>query len=696
MLKFQTKDFPVDKSLDPKKVLPAVPGKADVSRWEAKLKAVLQTWMESRNSPFMQLRKHLGSSLISDQPEPQPESDDTKSSIIPLVYRLHEQGALPALVFNYNRGYCEERVKELLTHMQAEETRWKESSKEWKQKIADYEQWRKRIEKEKGGKAKVAKEKGSKAEQARLAAEVETSPWASFDPEAPITGFSFADTTCTSLTELDKLIETMGKNKAAPWLIEALRRGVGVHHAGLNRRYRQIVEMLFRRKFLRVVVATGTLALGINMPCKTVVFLGDSVYLTALNYRQASGRAGRRGFDLVGNVVFADIPTARALEVMSLRLPDLRGQFPSSTSLVLRLMGLLHGTGNSDYAVDAVNALLSQTRAYLGGPEARMAVRHHLRFSIEYLRRQHLLSEDGTPLNFSGIVGHLYFVEDAAFAFHALLKGGYFHQLCSRLDTHESSVLLELMLVLSHLFGRLPPRDKSSTLPDLPEKAFKILGDHEEETIELFKGYVRSYVTQHMADQPDNRLPLSGIVVGNPDPDAPGVRCGSVDKPTIRSLFSALSGHRDDSIETVQGLCETVRDGVFLDASAMPHLHVTGENADTNSYLYEFYKHGDLKMLSRKNGIRSGEVWFLLKDFDLVLATIETSLANFMKAEDVEDGDCDDEEGAEEDGDEEKTSVWQEEGMDSQGGSGENLVKVLKAFNLLRAQFKEKFVKIGA
>jgi superfamily II RNA helicase len=69
--------------------------------------------------------------------------------------------------------------------------------------------------------------------------------------------------------------------------------------------------MLFRKGYIRVVIATGTLALGINMPCATVVFSGDSVFLTALNFRQASGRAGRRGFDLLGNVV--GIPFAKSL-----------------------------------------------------------------------------------------------------------------------------------------------------------------------------------------------------------------------------------------------------------------------------------------------------------------------------------------------------------------------------------------------
>lgn len=116
--------------------------------------------------------------------------------------------------------------------------------------------------------------------------------------------------------------------------------------------------MLFRKGFLTVVIATGTLALGLNMPCKTVVFAGDSVFLTALNYRQASGRAGRRGLDLLGNVVFHNMPHHRAKEIMASRLPDLRGQFPLSTTLILRLFGLLHGTDNSGYAIKAVQSLL--------------------------------------------------------------------------------------------------------------------------------------------------------------------------------------------------------------------------------------------------------------------------------------------------------------------------------------------------
>lgn len=112
-------------------------------------------------------------------------------------------------------------------------------------------------------------------------------------------------------------------------------RPLWLHGAGMNRKYRQIREILFRKGFLRVVIATGTLALGINMPCKTVIFSGDSVFLTALNFRQAAGRAGRRGFDIFGNVVFQQIPTAKVQRLISSRLPDLNGHFPITTNLVL-------------------------------------------------------------------------------------------------------------------------------------------------------------------------------------------------------------------------------------------------------------------------------------------------------------------------------------------------------------------------
>ncbi|HRN29048.1 MAG TPA: DEAD/DEAH box helicase, partial [Terrimesophilobacter sp.] len=95
-----------------------------------------------------------------------------------------------------------------------------------------------------------------------------------------------------------------------PEWLGGLERGVAAHHAGLFPAFKEIVEELFRRKLLRVVFATETLALGINMPARTVVleslekFNGEArVPITPGEYTQLTGRAGRRGIDVEGHAV---------------------------------------------------------------------------------------------------------------------------------------------------------------------------------------------------------------------------------------------------------------------------------------------------------------------------------------------------------------------------------------------------------
>jgi ATP-dependent RNA helicase HelY len=93
------------------------------------------------------------------------------------------------------------------------------------------------------------------------------------------------------------------------WL-EGLQRGVAAHHAGLLPAFKEVVEELFQRKLVKVVFATETLALGINMPARTVVlerlekFNGEArVPITPGEYTQLTGRAGRRGIDVEGHCV---------------------------------------------------------------------------------------------------------------------------------------------------------------------------------------------------------------------------------------------------------------------------------------------------------------------------------------------------------------------------------------------------------
>lgn len=105
----------------------------------------------------------------------------------------------------------------------------------------------------------------------------------------------------------------------------AWSRGFAAHHAGMLPAFKHIVEQLFVEGLVRVVFATETLALGINMPARTVVlekmvkFNGDAhVDLTPGQYTQLTGRAGRRGIDSIGNAVVQWAPAMDPRQVAGL------------------------------------------------------------------------------------------------------------------------------------------------------------------------------------------------------------------------------------------------------------------------------------------------------------------------------------------------------------------------------------------
>lgn len=113
-----------------------------------------------------------------------------------------------------------------------------------------------------------------------------------------------AEQRCAALSEED--LNTLGFFE---W-IRGLERGVAAHHAGMLPVFKEVVEELFVRKLVKVVFATETLALGINMPARTVVleklekFNGENrVPVTAGEYTQLTGRAGRRGIDSEGHAI---------------------------------------------------------------------------------------------------------------------------------------------------------------------------------------------------------------------------------------------------------------------------------------------------------------------------------------------------------------------------------------------------------
>ena len=128
----------------------------------------------------------------------------------------------------------------------------------------------------------------------------------------------------------------------------ALMDGVAAHHAGMIPLFKEVVEVCFQRGLLKVVVATETLALGINMPAKTVVierlekWNGEShVLLDAGQYTQLTGRAGRRGIDKRGNAIVLyqrSIDFGTVAGLVGTRTYPLRSSFAPSYNMAVNLL----------------------------------------------------------------------------------------------------------------------------------------------------------------------------------------------------------------------------------------------------------------------------------------------------------------------------------------------------------------------
>lgn len=139
-------------------------------------------------------------------------------------------------------------------------------------------------------------------------------------------------------------LETLGFSE---WM-NALERGIAAHHAGLLPSFKNAVEDLFQRGLIKAVFATETLALGINMPARTVVleklvkWNGEAhVPVTPGEYTQLTGRAGRRGIDIEGNAVVQWSPTvdsAMAASLASTRTYPLRSSFTPTYNMAINLI----------------------------------------------------------------------------------------------------------------------------------------------------------------------------------------------------------------------------------------------------------------------------------------------------------------------------------------------------------------------
>ena len=211
------------------------------------------------------------------------EKTSTRLTRPEVIDKLDREGLLPAIVFIFSRGACDQAVKQCLA---------------------------------------AGLRLTNKDEREEILSVI----------ESRISGLSESDLNVLGFTD---------------WC-EALGRGIAAHHAGLLPMFKEIIEDLFQRNLIKVVFATETLALGINMPARTVLlerlskWNGEShVPVTPGEYTQLTGRAGRRGIDIEGNAVILwsnDVDATSTAGLASTRTYPLRSSFKPTYNMTVNLI----------------------------------------------------------------------------------------------------------------------------------------------------------------------------------------------------------------------------------------------------------------------------------------------------------------------------------------------------------------------
>lgn len=156
---------------------------------------------------------------------------------------------------------------------------------------------------------------------------------------------------------------------------DALERGIAAHHAGLLPAFKVTVEELFQKGFVKAVFATETLALGINMPARTVVleklskWNGEGhVAISPGEYTQLTGRAGRRGIDIEGNAVILwnnDLDSTSVGGLASTRTYPLKSSFKPTYNMSINLISQF-GSSRARTSLESSLAQFQADKAVVG------------------------------------------------------------------------------------------------------------------------------------------------------------------------------------------------------------------------------------------------------------------------------------------------------------------------------------------
>uniref|UniRef100_A0A915PQL1 DEAD/DEAH box helicase n=1 Tax=Setaria digitata TaxID=48799 RepID=A0A915PQL1_9BILA len=629
----------------------------DIRRLEVALKNRFLEWLqlnpEKANRVLQQIGKNVENEL-DFRSRPFDQRAAAMKNIAPLVLELRDKELLPAICFNEDRRVCEGLAQQLFAYLEMQQKEFETSPEYKKYEIKDEEKIAKMVKRKRDAAATKEKKKSKATDKFERAEEEEQERNMQDDDYDPLAAMRLRLSMVLERFKLrgrqrdedlyQKVTARLAKDRLSgrettKLLFKLFERGIGFHHPGLNSKERGAVEILFRSGYLAIIFSTSTLALGINMPCKTVLFGVDDANLTPLQFRQMSGRAGRRGFDHSGSVIFMSVPTAKIRRLLTASLSTLRGNLPFTTSYILRLFGYVHQQdsvmnelrfGNqkiSPFQLRLRTALSLLTNSFILHTRAEVssAVQKQLKlytlFAVQLLRSLNLLNHKGELSGLASLVCHLSANEPGNLLFAHLLQNGAFHKLCEGSMTSREEVKTRLILVFAHLFTnlRLPlswdPNNKNSYPSTGDSEIFlKPLPDSCAYLVEQYTIKVENLYREFMGlSSPNNRL--------------------------LGEVFS-LTGYSDSSVSMFpSNIVHPYHDYLLFDEAFVPARSLNpvdhrGRKVYLNAYAVDFWRLESKKALERNNGISENRVWALIHDFSTTLLKISDALLAIGRSSD--------------------------------------------------------------
>ncbi|XP_027763996.1 probable ATP-dependent RNA helicase DDX60 [Empidonax traillii] len=640
-------EWPRAQELDPEEFVSfknkVVIKKADARKYEQELKKELSKWIVlGQRQKVNELLEHL-----------KPKSEDCSGEekmkhFANFVDKLHEMDKLPAIFFIFNINSVESAAMTVFSELLE-----KQKSVQGPDPESEKEDVRKKLGKVTKMLTKFPEDTRRMSAQEINTMELLLAKKTHLEKRLKVlttvpSGCTYADDKAVDDDTLRKIFHPLTFESKGSLQQKMALKGIGYHHGSMSARQRRVVEMLFRLGYVKVVTATSSLALGINMPCKSVVFTEDSVYLDALNYRQMSGRAGRRGQDMIGNVFFYDIPLPKVERLIKSNVPQLKGQFPLTVSLILRLMLFAAKADDKADARAKVMSVLKHSLMSFKKERYAEILKIYFVFSLQFLIKEGYLDQECNPMGFAGLVTHLYYHEPSNFVLVSFLVKGLLHKLCQPVEgstVFSEDVLETLVLILANLFGRkyLPAcsmkyKRKSSQskvfLEDLPKDFADALDEYNTKVQEYFAHFLLT--TAKLADmEQEYKLPLSKTDFTSQNWHGSELASYLMDNTksiSAISPFACLSGVVDNDLFHGDIINTAVLHSLGINVGNCPLLHLKkydnqGRRMPLNAYALDFYKHGSLTALTTDNWLNEGDAYNALKDFSLTIKAIGISLS---------------------------------------------------------------------